>query len=96
VEICICCTSSFHADDIPYTIFNGDTSSPDLEGGIVNYTVAGVWQNFIVNFAETGTPNPNLAPKFTPYSRGALFNTNATALGCISTDVDDSFRCKYW
>jgi carboxylesterase type B len=87
-----------HGDDIEYTFFNGDTSTPDLGGGTVNATVAGVRQDIIVDFAETGSPNGKGVPEFPDYGNGEgkVLDLNVTALGRVMEDANNNVRCKYW
>jgi hypothetical protein len=77
---------ALHGDDIRYTFFNGDTSTPNLGGGTINATVAGVLQGYIVTFVESGKPG----------GKGNVLDLNAKELGSVLVDADDNSRCKYW
>nr|AIF75088.1 carboxylesterase [Daldinia eschscholtzii] len=46
----------WHAEDVPYVFFNGDTRTPD-DGYPVDRNLATRLQDYIVKFAQTGDPN---------------------------------------
>lgn len=46
----------YHAQDVPYLFFNGDTTTLD-DGLPVNPTIAQAIQDHVVTFASTGNPN---------------------------------------
>jgi carboxylesterase type B len=46
----------YHAQDVPYLFFNGDTTTLD-DGLAVNPTIAHALQDHVLTFAETGNPN---------------------------------------
>ncbi|KAK6077846.1 carboxylesterase family protein [Seiridium cupressi] len=46
----------YHAQDVPYVFFNGDTTTLD-DGLAVNPTIAQALQDHIIAFTETGDPN---------------------------------------
>lgn len=87
-----------HGEDIEYTFFNGDETTQDVGGGIVNAAVAGVLQDYIVSFAETGQPRSKGVPRFPDYGNGLgkVLDLNVTGLGTVLPDVNDNVRCKYW
>ncbi|KAF4628731.1 hypothetical protein G7Y89_g9423 [Cudoniella acicularis] len=86
-----------HSIDIPYTFFNGDTSTPnEVGGGTVNATIAAVLQDVIGDFVLTDTLNEKSVPKSEPYGSGKAFDMNVTDLGSSLNDPDQNERCKYW
>lgn len=86
----------FHGDDLAYTFFNGDTSTPD-EGVPVNVTLANALQTYITSFAMTGNPNAAGVPFFPIY--GANSSTQVLGLQGFGTQITDTVanaRCDYW
>jgi len=82
-----------HGEDIPYTYFNGPSSS------VVNATAAIALQDFIVTFAEGGAPEspdvPN-APAFGVYGiNSTVENIGASDITRIKDTVANS-RCDWW
>lgn len=64
-------TPGWHAGDVPYVFFNGDTTT--LENGVpVDGALAVQLQDYIVSFAMTGSPNAEGAGlQFPVYGEGA-------------------------
>lgn len=89
---------ALHGDDIAYTFFNGDETSQDIGGGTVNATIAGVLQDYIVNFAESGKPSGKGVPAFPDYGKGIgrVLDLNITGLGTVMPDANDNVRCRFW
>ena len=89
-----------HGEDIAYTFFNGDTSTPD-EGLPVNGTVATMFQDYITNFVISGNPNGNGAmgklPHFPMYGNGSV-TLDIDLLGDGKTEKDElaNGRCAWW
>jgi carboxylesterase type B len=85
-----------HEVDIPYTFFNGDTSTVDDEFP-VNATVARVLQGYITSFVMTGRPNRNGIPFFPKYgSNSSLQNIGFEGLGTQAFDEAANARCVWW
>jgi cholinesterase len=85
-----------HGEDIPYTFFNGDTSTSD-DGYPVNAFLATTLQRYITNFAILGTPNGVGVPYF------PIYGPNSTVLEIASDELiitipDDlaNERCAWW
>ncbi|KAH8895297.1 alpha/beta-hydrolase [Thozetella sp. PMI_491] len=88
----------YHAGDVPYTFFNGDTSTLN-NGYPVNGTLAHELQDYIVGFVVGG--NPNLSPagadlSFPKYGGNAMV-TEFTYSGLVIA-IDDlaGERCTWW
>jgi len=82
-----------HGEDIPYTYFNGPSSS------VVNATAAIALQDFIVTFTEGGAPKspdvPN-APAFGMYgANSTVEDIGASSITRIKDTVANS-RCDWW
>ncbi|KAI1660386.1 alpha/beta-hydrolase [Daldinia decipiens] len=60
----------WHADDVPYVFFNGDTSTPDNMSP-VSGRLATQLQAYIVAFTRTGDPNASGGPYFPKYGRNS-------------------------
>lgn len=83
-----------HMDDIPYTFYDGVSSS------VSNATVATSMQRYIVSFAITGDPNaavqPDGLPSFPVYGpEGSLTNFNTTFID-VEGDPNNNPRCDWW
>ncbi|CAG8894359.1 unnamed protein product [Penicillium egyptiacum] len=86
----------YHGVDVPYTFFNGDTSTLD-QGYPVNATVAYALQDYITSFTMTGSPNAVVQPFFPIY--GANSSTQVLSLENLGTQVTDTaanYRCDWW
>jgi len=85
-----------HEDDLPYTLFDGDTST--IDGTLpVNVTVAETLQGYLVNFAMKGTPNGEGLPEFPIYGEEAMMlNIDTVGLGSLVKDKADNERCAWW
>jgi carboxylesterase type B len=87
--------AGLHGDDIPYTFFNGDTSTKD-EGMAVNATDAGIWQDYLTKFVITGDPNVNGSAKWPIYDEnGEVLDFSLTERSVIP-DVVVKQRCDFW
>jgi carboxylesterase type B len=87
---------ALHGEDIPYTFFNGDTSTTG-EGLPVNGTVAKVMQRYLTNFAMTGTPTAEGYQEFILYGQNAtLTNIGLKGLGSRMRDPGAVPQCKFW
>lgn len=85
-----------HGEDIQYTFFNGDTTTPD-DGVPVNATVAKALQDYITSFAIRGTPNEAGVPYFPLYGTNA--STQLLGVDRLGTQVPDtaaSNRCDFF
>lgn len=89
--------TGLHGEDIAYTFFNGDTTTPD-NGSPVNATVAKALQHYITKFAMTGQPNEAGEPFFPIYGANSSTQvlTNSTAEGTQVTDTAANARCSFW
>jgi carboxylesterase type B len=87
---------ALHGEDIPYTFFNGDTSTID-EGLPVNGTMATVFQRYLTNFAMTGEPTMDGYQDFVMYGKNAtLSNIGLTGIGNWMKDPGAVLNCKFW
>lgn len=85
-----------HGDDIAYTFFNGDTTTPD-EGLPVNTTIARALQHYITEFVLKGKPNEVGFPIFPIY--GSNSSTEVLGLQGFGTQIKDTganARCDFW
>ncbi|KAH6716393.1 Alpha/Beta hydrolase protein [Leptodontidium sp. MPI-SDFR-AT-0119] len=85
----------FHASDISYTFFTGDTSTG------TNATVAKTLQAYLTSFTSTRNPNRADVPFFPTY--GANASTQVIGTSGLGTQLPDSVgtglaaqRCAYW
>jgi carboxylesterase type B len=85
-----------HGEDVPYTFFNGDSSTSD-EGLPVNASVAGVFQKYLTNFVVTGKPTALGSQDFTIYGQqDTVTNIGLTALGAQIKDPGAVPACQFW
>jgi len=84
----------FHADDVAYVFFNGDTSTRD-DGLPVHVDLATALQDYIVAFVKTGNPNTSSLPNFPVYGDEGIVLKFAEA--GITAQVDDlkNGRCEW-
>lgn len=84
----------YHAEDVSYTFFNGDTSTLD-DGLPVNAELAYALQDYIVQFTKTGDPNSASLTEFPEY--GTEGNVLAITYSGLVVEVDDmkNDRCAY-
>jgi carboxylesterase type B len=88
----------YHAEDIPYTFFNGDTSTLD-DGVAVNEAIAHALQDYLVGFAMTGDPNKSPAGAgvdFPQYGCDAQVMAFTSAGLATRQDDMDNVRCTWW
>jgi carboxylesterase type B len=86
----------YHGEDVPYTFFNGDTSTAD-DGLPVNVTVAMALQDYITSFAMTGSPNEKGEPFFPIYgANSSTENIGTFHLGVQVPDTAGNARCDWW
>jgi len=82
-----------HGSDIPYTYFNGPSSS------VVNSTAAIALQDWIVTFAEDGKPKspdvPN-APNFAVYGANSTVENLGAKTISRTLDTVANSRCAWW
>ncbi|RFU25191.1 hypothetical protein B7463_g11146, partial [Scytalidium lignicola] len=86
-----------HGEDVPYTFFNGDTSTPNY-GVPVNSTVAYALQEFITSFAKTGNPNGKgkKIPLFPMYGNDSeVLDLSLDGLE-VQMDTVANSRCDWW
>jgi carboxylesterase type B len=80
-----------HGQDIPFTFFNGDTSTLN-DGTPVNATIAIGLQRYLTSFAITGIPKG-----IESYSEaGNVTNVNVTAAGAQLRDPAARSQCDFW
>jgi cholinesterase len=87
-----------HEIDVPYTFFNGDTTTVDDEYP-VNATIAIALQEYITNFAITGSPNREAVniPYFLPYGvNSSMINLGFAGFGAEVIDEAANSRCAWW
>ncbi|KAI1770985.1 alpha/beta-hydrolase [Hypoxylon cercidicola] len=86
----------WHAGDLPYLFFNGDTSSPD-NGLPVDAALAYELQDYVVSFARIGDPNGNFTtdvpfPVYGPEGKILELSENGFEEG---TDYLKGDRCDW-
>jgi carboxylesterase type B len=85
----------YHAEDVPYTFFNGDTTTID-DGLPVNPTLARELQDYLMSFAKTSNPNyVGSTQTFPEYgSEGSVLEFTYYGL---TTGIDDmkNARCTW-
>ena len=83
---------ALHGDDVPYTFFNGPSSS------VISDPIAVALQEYITSFVLNGHPasqGPSL-PMFPIYSNATdIINLNATSITEI-LDPTANVRCDWW
>ncbi|KAH8814850.1 Alpha/Beta hydrolase protein [Xylogone sp. PMI_703] len=86
-----------HGEDVPYTFFNGDTSSSD-DGLPVNATVAQAMQEYITSFAKTGNPNGKgkKIPMFPMYGNNSEVLDLSLDGFQVQKDTVANSRCDWW
>ncbi|KAJ4423137.1 hypothetical protein N0V82_002266 [Gnomoniopsis sp. IMI 355080] len=88
----------YHAEDVSYTFFDGDTTTLD-DGLAVIADLAYALQDYIVGFTLSGNPNDSPAG---PALNFPIYGSNATVLefaytGLLTTHDDmDNDRCPWW
>lgn len=85
----------YHGEDVPYTFFNGDTSSID-DGLPVNPALAIPLQDYLMSFVKTGNPNYVGSTQTFPAYGTAGAVLEFTYFG-LTTGVDDmkNSRCAW-
>lgn len=88
----------YHAEDLPYTFYDGDATSSD-DGYPVDADLAYALQDYIVGFTISGDPNGSPAGPSLAFPK---YGSNATVLEFASTgllttrDDMDNDRCTWW
>ncbi|KAJ4393280.1 hypothetical protein N0V93_002488 [Gnomoniopsis smithogilvyi] len=88
----------YHAEDVSYTFFNGDTTTLD-DGLAVIAELAYALQDYIVGFTLSGNPNDSPAGTALEFP---IYGSNATVVefaytGLLTTQDDmDNDRCPWW
>jgi carboxylesterase type B len=88
----------YHAGDVPYTFFNGDTSTPN-NGFPVDGTLAQKLQNYLVGFVLGGNPNASPAGAdliFPTYGDSSAITEFTYSGLVIGTDDLVGPRCAWW
>ena len=88
----------FHGEDVPYTFFNGDTSTSD-DGLPVIASVATRFQQYLAGFIMDGNPNSggSTRPVFPLYgSNSTVLNIDYEDDGKTSKDSVANSRCDWW
>lgn len=81
---------AIHAMDVPYTFFNGPSSS------VISDPVAVALQEYITSFAINGNPSGPSLPMFPVYSNATkIIDLNATSI-TEAIDPVANFRCNWW
>ena len=82
---------ALHGQDIPYSYFNGP--NPD-EVAVPRIAIA--LQEYITNFAMTGSPNGPGVPNFPIYGpQATVQELNVTGI-TQTTDPTANYRCNWW
>lgn len=84
----------YHAEDVSYVFFNGDTSTLD-DGLAVNATLAYTLQDYIVQFAKTGNPNSDSLPTFPVYGTDGNVISFTAAGPVVQIDDMKNDRCDW-
>ncbi|PHH91459.1 hypothetical protein CDD83_360 [Cordyceps sp. RAO-2017] len=91
-----------HGQDVAYTFYSaGGVGAPaDARLGPVDARLAGDMQQYMLNFAATGSPNapPGRLPEWPPYGdRARLLTFGPEGVGTGSDEVEGrSRRCAFW
>ncbi|RDW80884.1 hypothetical protein BP5796_05582 [Coleophoma crateriformis] len=86
----------FHAEDLAYTFFNGDTSTLD-DGLAVQVPVAKTLQSYITMFTKYGNPNGNGTPYFPVYgANSSSLVLDITNAGKVQKDSVATAYCDWW
>jgi len=82
---------ALHGQDVPYTFFNGPSSSVSSD------TAAVALQQYITSFAVNGAPSGNYTiPYFPMYGKNnTVIDLNATSITDIADPVAN-YRCLWW
>lgn len=87
---------ALHGFDVRYTFYNANTTSNDVFSGVPNPAIALALQEYITNFAMTGTPNQPGVPHFDLYGKNATVqNLNVTGITQLRDPVANE-RCNWW
>ena len=81
---------ALHGYDIPYTFYNGNSSS------VSNETVALALQDYITSFTQNGSPDSSVGPVLGRYGKQErILNLG---LSNITAGHDDTAnrRCRFW
>lgn len=82
---------ALHGQDIAYTYYNGPNPTE-----VIAPKIAMALQEYITNFAETGSPNQAGVPHFQMYGEDATVqNLNVTGIDEIM-DPTANYRCNWW
>ncbi|KAH8886626.1 alpha/beta-hydrolase [Thozetella sp. PMI_491] len=88
----------YHAEDLPYTFFNGSTST--VNGSVaIDANTAHALQDYLVGFALSADPNKSPAGASETFQRyGSTAQVMAfTTTGLVMTADDmDNVRCTWW
>jgi len=81
---------ALHGQDVPYTFFNGPSSS------VLSDPIAVALQEFITSFAINGKPSGPALPMFPIYSNATeIIDLNATKISEIMDPIANQ-RCNWW
>lgn len=84
----------YHAGDVPYVFFNGDTTTLD-NGAVVDPVIAAALQTYFTTFAKTGDPNYSGGVTWPIYGSAADV-LEVTYFGYVqSTDDLANSRCDW-
>lgn len=85
-----------HGIDLPYTFYNGYTSTLD-DGAAVNGTTAIAFQDYITAFVLTGNPNGAGRPEFPIYGADSIvLDIDYDLDGATQVDPVANSRCTWW
>lgn len=83
-----------HAQDVPYTFFNGETA--DSLGQPIDVSVAEMMQRFFVDFAAYGTAGESTAAEIPVYGPNAAVLDIQNSGSATITDPAANSRCRFW
>ncbi|KAH8669135.1 Alpha/Beta hydrolase protein [Xylariales sp. PMI_506] len=84
----------YHGEDVPYTFFNGDTTTSD-DGLPVSPTIAYALQDYLTTFVKAGNPNLNGYIQWPVYgNQGNIMEFTYTGLALGIDDMYNS-RCDW-
>ncbi|KUJ10987.1 prolyl oligopeptidase-like protein [Mollisia scopiformis] len=87
---------ALHGEDVPYTFFNGDTSTSD-DGLPVSSEVATAFQRYLTTFAMTGTPVSEGFQTFSRYGQNdTVTEINLVDFGSHIKDPAARSVCQFW
>jgi carboxylesterase type B len=87
---------ALHANDLPYTFYNGGPSNLAASPGPLIAPLAKILQAYITNFAMTGDPNGKGVPDFPLYGKEGMEVGLNVSVSSHRKDPTDNPRCVFW